>query len=122
MLEEPRDEIEQRARGLPVGGRDQHGVLVGAHEPVPLGGRDEIRLVVDEDARDVVELELREHLLRRLHLLVARGVRGVDDVEQEIGVGGFLERGAERREEILRQIADEPHGVGEDDLALLRKS
>ena len=68
--------------------------------------------------RDLVEVELGEHLVRGLDVLVLRVVARVDDVEEQIGVGRLLERRAERGEEILRQIADEADGVGDDDLAI----
>ncbi len=46
------------------------------------------------------------------------GIAGVDDVQEQVGVGGLLERGAEGGEEVLGQVADEADGVGDDDLAL----
>ncbi len=51
-------------------------------------------------------------------MLLERVVARVDHLQQEVGVGRLLERRAERREQVLREIADEPHRVGEDDLAL----
>jgi len=49
-------------------------------------------------------------------------IGGVDDVQNEVRVGRFFEGGAERGEEVLRQIADEADGVGDDDFALLGKA
>ena len=60
-----------------------------------------------------------EDLLHRLHLRVVRRVGGVDDVQEQVGVVQLLERGAEGGDQILRQVADEADGVGDDDLALL---
>ena len=57
--------------------------------------------------RGMSERELREQRLGRLDVLVARRIARVDDVEQQVGVGGLLERRAERREQVLRQVADE---------------
>ena len=51
-------------------------------------------------------------------VLVPRFVARVDHVEQEIRVGRLLEGRAERGEEVLRQVADEAHRVGDHDLAL----
>jgi hypothetical protein len=48
--------------------------------------------------------------------------RGVDDVEDEVALEHFLERAAERLEQLLRQLADEPDRVGEQHLALLGKA
>ena len=84
-------------------------------------GGTEIDLVEDEHARDVEQRQLGQELLGRLDVLGLGRVGGVDDVQQEIGVGRLLEGGAEGGEQVLRQIADEPDGVGDDDLALLGK-
>ena len=37
---------------------------------------------------------------------------GVDDVQQQVGALGLLERGGERVDELMRQLADEADGVG----------
>ena len=50
------------------------------------------------------------------------GIAGVDDVEQEVGVLQLFQRGAERRHQILREIADEPDRVGDDHLAVAGKA
>ena len=54
-------------------------------------------------------------------LLLAIRIRRIDDVDEQIGVGHLLERRPERARELLRQIADEAHGVGDHDLALVRE-
>ena len=56
-----------------------------------------------------------EHRVHRRDLLVAIGVRGVDDVQQQVGLGGLGERRAERGDQVVRQVADEADGVGEHD-------
>ena len=81
-------------------------------------GLDRVDLVEDQDARDVGELELLEHLRRSSDVLVLASVARVDDVEEQVGVGRLLEGRAEGGEEILRQVADEADRVGDDDLAL----
>jgi hypothetical protein len=53
-----------------------------------------------------------------LDLLFVARVAGVDDVQEQVGVGGLLEGGAEGRDEVLGQVADEAHGVGDDHLAV----
>ena len=50
-----------------------------------------------------------------------RRIGGVDDVEQQVGVGGLVERRAERRDEIVRQLLDEADGVGDEDRRLGRR-
>ena len=55
----------------------------------------------------------RQRVLDRLAL--ARGVRmrDVDDVQQHRRVGQLLQRRAERRDELRRQLLDEADGVGQ---------
>ena len=54
-------------------------------------------------------------------LAVGCGGGGGDDVEDHRRVGQFLKRGAKGGDEVRRQVANEPHGVGDDDLALVRE-
>ena len=69
---------------------------------------------LDEDARG---LTLRrappQHLVGDVALFVPRRMAAVHEVEHEIGVGHLGERAAERRHEVVRQFADEPHRVGQ---------
>ena len=44
-----------------------------------------------------------------------RGMARVDDVQQHVRLGQLLERGLERRHELVRQLPDEADGVGEDE-------
>src|SRR5207244_11984694 len=48
-----------------------------------------------------------------LHLLLPRRMRRVDDVEQQVRRPRLLERRAERGDEVMRQLANEAHGVRE---------
>ena len=57
--------------------------------------------------------ELLEDGLDRLDLLLGLGARGVDDVEQQVGLAGLFERGLERGDQVVRQVADEADRVGE---------
>ena len=41
-------------------------------------------------------------------------VGGVDDLEQDVGARDLLERGAERVDQLVRQLVDEAHRVGDD--------
>ena len=43
-------------------------------------------------------------------------------MQEEVGVAQLLERGAERRHQVGRQVADEAHRVGDDHLALAREA
>jgi hypothetical protein len=47
-------------------------------------------------------------------LRVPLGAARVDDVQQEIRVHRFFERGAERRHERMRKLPNEPDRVGND--------
>ena len=49
------------------------------------------------------------------------GIRGIEHVQQEVRLLELLERGLEGRHQGVGQILDEPDGVGEHDLALLRE-
>ena len=46
---------------------------------------------------------------------------GGGEVEDHRRVGQFLKRGAKGGDEVRRQVANEPHGVRDDDLALVRE-
>lgn len=46
------------------------------------------------------------------------GIGDVDDVDQEVGHDGFLERGFERLHEAVREAADETDGVGDEELVI----
>ena len=69
--------------------------------------------------RLLVQPELEQHLIHDEPLLLPQRVARVDDVQQQIRVARLLERGAERRDEMVRQLADEPDGVGEQHVRVL---
>src|SRR5258708_25804914 len=41
-------------------------------------------------------------------------IRRVDDLDEDVGAVDLLERGPERVDELVRQLVDEPDGVGHD--------
>jgi hypothetical protein len=45
-------------------------------------------------------------------MLLERRVRGIDDVDEDIGLGQLLERGAKGGDQLVRQLANEADGVG----------
>ena len=51
----------------------------------------------------------------RLAVLAGVGVRAVDDLDEDVGPGDLLERGPEGLDELVRQLVDEAHRVGQDD-------
>jgi hypothetical protein len=108
------DPLGQLRDALSRHGGDEHRSGVAARELGASSVVDEVRLTEHEHARRADRVDLREHLLdRRRHreqlLLVDRGV---DDVENQVGETGFLERRAECVDELVRKLADEADGVG----------
>src|ERR1041385_1775138 len=71
----------------------------------------EIDLVEHEDFRDVFHSELVEHLIDDDALLFPRRRAGIDHVEKEVGLACLLERGAERCDQVVRELANESHSV-----------
>ena len=78
-----------------------------------------VDLVVDLDARHFDRADLFEHAGHRGHVPLAFGIRRVDHVQHQIGVGGFFERGAKRRDQRVRQPIDESDRVAQQQLAAI---
>ena len=74
-----------------------------------------IGLVQGNDGGPAGQLELGEQALHRRHLVLDPGVARVHDVDQQIGFGQLLQRGLERGHQLMRELADEADGVGEDE-------
>jgi hypothetical protein len=55
-----------------------------------------------------------EDFVDGFELLLGVGVADVEDVEEQVGVDGFFERGLEGGDEVVGQVADEADGVGEE--------
>src|SRR5690606_23636323 len=105
--------VEPRERGAVERG-DGHGVVL-ERELSGARRRQQIAFVEDEEPGHVPEGERLDELVGRLEVDLERGIGGVDHLEEEVGVRRLLERRAERGEELLREIADEPDGVREYD-------
>ena len=97
--------------------RDQQRGRIGLLDAAAFVGRDLIDLVVDLDARHLDRADFFEHARHRGDVTLALGIRGVDDVQHEIGIGGFFERGAKRRDQRVRQAIDEADRVAQQQLA-----
>ncbi len=84
----------------------------------PFGlARQPVDLVPDLDDRLVGrDAELGEHAdnVERLRRVI--GVRDVADMQDDVGADHLFERGAERRDEVVRQLGDETDGIGQHDL------
>ena len=80
---------------------------------------EQVGLVEDEQARLLAGADLLQHLVDRLHVgqppLLRRG--GVDDVQDQVGEHGLLQRRLERLDQLVGQLLDEADGVGEQVVA-----
>jgi len=52
---------------------------------------------------------------------MALGAGAVDHVQQQVGLRHLFERGLERLDQMMRQVADEADGVGDDDIGVARQ-
>ena len=73
--------------------------------------REQVGLVEHEQAGDVAQPQLLQQPLDDVLLVLDVLVGGVDDVEQQVGIAELLERGAERGDQIRREIRDEADRV-----------
>ncbi len=88
-------------------------MLLDAQQPLQderVGG---VRLVDHHDLRDVDGADVADDLAHGGELLLRRRVGTVHHVEDQVGVADLLHGGAERLDEVVRQVPDETDGVGE---------
>ena len=83
-------------------------------EERPIG--DPVNFVQDQDQRLIGQSKLFEDGVDRLDLFFGLGTGGVGDVEEQVRLAGLLQRGLERGDERVRQVADEPDGVRQQDV------
>src|SRR3569833_4444712 len=114
------DPEQQRAERRAIARR--HDEAAVTREIIGIDERDLVRLVPHQDARLLAETEVSEDALDGADLLIAIGIARNDAVDEEVRVLFFLERRAERRDQLHRKVADETDGVGDDHLALVRKA
>ena len=81
-----------------------------------------IRLVVHHYTRNILCAELCHNLIHSLCMNLPVFVRNVHNVQQQIGIRQLLERGLERRYEMMRQLADEAYGIGQKDFLRVRNA
>src|SRR5262245_7975578 len=81
----------------------------------------EVDLVEDEEPRNFRVPELAEDPLHGRDLGLVSRMRPVHEVDEQVGVLDLLERRTEGVDQVLRQVADEPHRVVDHDLALARQ-
>ena len=93
--------------------RQQVGLVEHVHDPLALLDVD--RPVPCSAFR--VPRSIQPHLGQRpvdhLDLFLPGALACVDHVQQQIRLARFLQRGAERRDQMMRELADEPDGVGQ---------
>ncbi len=68
-----------------------------------------------------VDADLLEHAVDRVDLRLGFRIGRVDDVQQEVGVPRLFERRAERGHQVVRQVADKPDRVAQQDFAPFRQ-
>ena len=74
---------------------------------------DAIDLVEQQARRHGIGADLAQHLAADLELRLIGRIGGVDDEQQQRGLQRFGEGGAERGDQIVRQLLDEADGVGD---------
>ena len=67
----------------------------------------------------LVALQFFENLVSRLRLHFGVGIAGVDEVEKNISLDGFLEGAVERGDQLVGNFPDEADGVDEEDRLLV---
>jgi hypothetical protein len=95
------------------------------HPERPLNKRASIRavaLIGDRDTRLLVHAELFEYLLNCGAMFGPVAVRGVDDLKEEIGACNLFQRGAEGVNQLMWQLVNEAHRIGDDRMRPTRKA
>ena len=91
-----------------------------ARAPAPGGSRS--ILLKTSSSGVSLEPDLREHAPHRGDAALEVLRRGVHHVQEQVRLAQLLEGGAEGRDEVGREVADEAHRVGDDHLALPREA
>jgi len=100
---------------------DGHGVKATA-QPFNDGILNPVDLVHHGQSGNGPEGQIHQDPADRFHFSLQIGIRGVDNVEQQVGFRQFFQRGPERGHEVRGQIPDEADRVGDNDVALARES
>ena len=72
-----------------------------------------VDLVVDQDLRNLLRADLREHRIDLRDVLVAARVARIHDVQQQRRLARLGERRLEGGDQLVRQLADEADRVGD---------
>src|SRR5215213_8818390 len=119
--------LQHRAQALRLDGRDggrlRRALLRGlAQYRFDRPGFEQVGLVEDREARNLIKLQLAEDSFDRLELLLPARVGRVHQMYEQVRVADLFERGAEGREQVRRQVAYEADRVVDDDLLLARQA
>src|SRR5690606_22251572 len=74
----------------------------------------QVDLVVHLEQRYFLGANLAEYRQYLFDLLVTFGLVGIDDVQQQVGVARLFERRPKGLDQLVRQMANEAHGIGQD--------
>ena len=74
-----------------------------------------VYFIVNHDDGFVGGVDVGEGFVDGVDLRLVVGVRDVDDMEEEVGFGDFVEGGFEGFNELRGELADEAYGVGEEE-------
>ncbi len=106
------DRPQQLVDPVPGEGGDDDGVRMRVGErAAPRGSRSALLITSSSGTR--VGVDLVEHRADGFDLLLGLGRRRVDDMDEQVGVFDHLEGGAEGLDQLVRELADEPDGVGQ---------
>ena len=111
VAHDPLEFLEPRARA----GRHGHRMRVAGQQGIAgdaVGQR--VDLVERQERVLLLDAQFGEHAAHRADLLVDQRTGGIGDMEQQIGLPGLLERGAEARDQPVRQVADEADRVAQE--------
>src|SRR6266498_4854273 len=112
--------MRQPSQRRTINRRDRNRVI-HALPVLQLFRLDQIHLVEDQQSWNGVEVQFAQDAIDRGDLVFELRAGGVDQVDQQVGLLHLFQRGLERGEQVFRQVADEAHGVVDDDLLVARQ-
>ena len=77
-----------------------------------------IDLVQHHEPRPLRNLQLPEERVHRGHVLVELRMAGIDHVQEDVGLRQFFQGRPERGHQLVRELPDEAHGIGQDERLL----
>ena len=117
----PLEVVKQRFEGSRLKCGDTDGVIA-AGQQFCFGSRQAITLVEDQCSGDGVEIQILQNLHDGGNLYVDITGAGIDHMDQQIRLAQFVQGGTKRAKQLLREIADEPDGIGHNHFPVPWKS